>query len=135
MRASFVGNTLAMVCCTTRVDSRIPQQSSGSPRISHDSLVWDATKGWWGATHDACSVGGVRVGYPIEKFQRKFRRGTPPYAALERFGVAQTDAPPVWGGVPPYAGSEGVLLNSVVGAVLGGRGRSWAAGPLRPALP
>ena len=82
------------------------------------------------------ALGGAWVGYPIEKFQRKFRRGFTPYAALERFGVAQPEAPPVWrGGVLPMRGSEGVLLNSVVGAVLGGRGRSWAAGPLRPALP
>ena len=72
--------------------------------------------------HEACSLGGAWVGYPIDKFQRKFRRGFTPYAALESFGVAQTEAPPVW-------------LNSVVGAVLGGLGRSWAAGPLRPALP
>ena len=80
-------------------------------------------------------MGGAWVGYPIEKFQRKFRRGFTPYAALESSGVAQTEAPPVWGVPLPMRGSEGVLLNSVVGAVLGGRGRSWAAGPLRPALP
>ena len=80
-------------------------------------------------------MGGAWVAYPIEKFLRKFRRGFTPCAALERFGVAQPEAPPVWGGVLAMRGSEGVLLNSVVGAVLGGRGRSWAAGPLRPALP
>ena len=81
------------------------------------------------------ALGGAWLGYPIEKFQRKFRRGFTPYAALERFGVAQPEAPPVWGGGLPMRGSEGVLLNSVVGAVLGGLGLSWAAGPLRPALP
>ena len=44
------------------------------------------------------ALGGAWVGYPIEKFQRKFRRGFTPYAALERFGVAQTEAAPVWEG-------------------------------------
>ena len=41
-------NTLAIVGCTTRVDSRISQQCSGSPRISHDSLVWSARRGGGG---------------------------------------------------------------------------------------
>ena len=40
--ASHAGISVAMVCCTTRVDSRIPQDSPGSLRTSHDSLVWSA---------------------------------------------------------------------------------------------
>ena len=118
--------------------------------VSHDSLVWSARRGGGGVTyvrdhptlqvmgysrdvgkpnnHEACSLGGAWVGYPIEKFQRKFRRGFTPYAALERFGVAQTEAAPVWGGGPPYAGVRGSAPQQRggsdpgwSGAVLGGR--------------
>ena len=93
-----------MVYCTTPVHSRIPQQSSGSPRISHDSLVWDATKGWWGATHDACSVGGVRVGYPIEKFQRKIRRGFPRLCGPRKLRCCTDGGTPGLGGCPSLCG-------------------------------
>jgi hypothetical protein len=75
------------------------------------------------------ALGGAWLGYPIEKFQRKFRRGFTPYAALERFGVAQPEAPPVWGGGgAPYAGVRGSAPEQRggsgpgwSGAVLGGR--------------
>ena len=78
--------------------------------------------------HEACSLGGAWVGYAIEKFQRKFRRGFTPYAALESFGVAQTEAHPVSGGAPPYAVVRGSAPEQRggsgpgwSGAVLGGR--------------
>ena len=94
--ASHAGTSLAMVCYTTRVDSRIPQDSSGSPRTSHDSLVrsarrtrerhifvptplsksWDDHVTWRSPTTIRPALWGVR-GVPHRKFQQTFRRGHP----------------------------------------------------------
>ena len=147
-----------MVYCTTPIHSRIPQQSSGSPRISHDSHVWGARRGGGEGdirrdhatlqvracsrdgrrpnNHETCSLDGAWVWYPIEKRVRNFRQGFPRLCGPRKLRYCTGGCTPGLGGVPlPMRGSDGVLLDGGVGAVLDGRGRSWEPGPLSTSCP
>ena len=111
-----------MVCYTTRVDSRIPQDSSGSPRTSHDSLVrsarrtrephifvptplsksWDDHVTWRSPTTIRPALWGVR-GVPHRNFQQTFRRGYPPPIDVSKASVLHIESHPPSGGSLLYA--------------------------------
>ena len=144
---AYTGISLAMVCCTTRVDSRIPQEPPGSPRASHDSLIWRArrtrgrrtfvptplSKSWddhvtlGSPTTMRPALWGVR-GVPHRNFQQTFRMGYPPID-VSKASVLHIESHPRLGGVPPICGSQRGCSWTAGGAVLDGRVRSCAAGP------
>jgi len=143
-----------MLYCTTTIHSQIPQQSSGSPRISHDSHVWGARRdggegdirrdhatlqvracsrdGRRPNNHETCSLDGAWVWYPIEKRVRNFRQGFPRLCGPRKLRHCTGGCTPGLGGLPlPMRGSDGVLLDGGVGAVLDGRGGPGSPGRSR----
>ena len=132
--ASRAGISVAIVCCTPRVDSRIPQDSPGCSRTSHDSLVWSARDE--GATyvrahptlqvmgragdvgkpnkHEPGSLGRTR-GLPKQSSNKR-SVGDTPLSEVSKASVLHMGRHPPSGGFPlgdslSYAGSDGVLLD------------------------
>ena len=142
-----------MVYCTTPVHSRIPQQSSGSPRISHDSHVWGARRGGGEGdirrdhatlqvracsrdgrrpnNHETCSLDGAWVWYPIEKRVRNFRQGFPRLCGPRKLRYCTGGCTPGLGGYPSLCGgptecswTEGWEQSWMAGGGPGSPGRS-----------
>ena len=73
---------------------------------------------------------------PHRKACAKLPTGLPPPMRPSKASVLHRRMHPRSGGVPlPMRGSDGVLLDGGVGAVLDGRGRSWEPGPLSTSCP
>ena len=149
--ASHAGISVAMVCCTTRVDSRIPQDSSQSPRNFWFGVLGTkgrhtcvptplskscgdlATLGSPTTMRPAGSLGRTRD-HPKQSSNKRSVGDTPLSEVSKALVIAHRRHPPS-GGVPLRSGSPRVCSWMAGGAVLDGRVRSWAAGPLSTACP